>query len=176
MKTINKFIKIILISIIFNAATTIKAQEYIETRTIDVIINLNKFIDWTIENNTVDTKNRIIILSEENSSINYELQSKNNFKYKNWQIICSDNYDDIIDGSIIFITNNKKAEVKDLIRISKSKDILTMADNIDSFCEEGGMINIKNQNGRYQFEINYQEIKKKDMDVSSKLLALAKIY
>lgn len=176
MKAIDKFIKFMLIFTTINSAITLNAQEYIATRTINVIINLTKFIDWAPENASTSSKNTIIILSDKNSSINYELQSKNNFKYKNWQIICSDNYDEIIDGTIIFITNNKKAKAQDLIKISKTKDILTMADNIDDFCEAGGMINIKNQDEKYQFEINYQEIKKKDMEISSKLLALAKIY
>ncbi|RLD66055.1 MAG: hypothetical protein DRI95_07425 [Bacteroidetes bacterium] len=81
----------------------------------------------------------------------------------------------MINGSIVFIINEQKSKVSELIKVSKVKNILTVADNIDNFCENGGMINIKTNNGRSHFEINYQEIQNQEIEISSKLLALAKI-
>ncbi len=151
------------------------AQKTINIEKIDAIINLTKFIDWNPTYNKLGSSKSIIILSDKNSSINYEIQSKSNFKYKNWQIICSNKYDQINNGSIVFITNEQKSKVHDLIRISKVKNILTISDNIDNFCTSGGMINIKIQDGKYRFEINYKEIQNQNIEISSKLLALAKI-
>ncbi|MEN8119254.1 MAG: YfiR family protein [Bacteroidota bacterium] len=175
MKTLKSYIRIVLISAFLFQTINSAAQETINIDKIDAIINLSRFIDWHSGYNNTDSKKLLFILSDKNSSINYEIQSKNNFKYKNWQIICSNRYDQIVNGSIVFILNEEKSKASELIKVSKVKNILTVADNIDSFCEDGGMINIKNQDGRYRFEINYQEIQNKDIEINSKLLALAKI-
>lgn len=175
MKTFNTLIKIVLICTVINTASDSTAQESLKTYKIDAIINISKFINWHPDFNKTDSKKLLFILSDKNSSINYEIQSKNDFRYKNWQIICSDRCDQIINGSIVFISYEQRSKVSDIIKISKVKNILTVADNIDNFCENGGMINIKNQYGRYCIEINYQEIQNQNIEISSKLLALAKI-
>lgn len=176
MKTIIKNIKVLFIAGMIQSSFFLSAQQNISIDKVDAIINLSSFIDWNTAYQKPNFKRQLFILSDNNSSINYEIQSKNNFKYKNWQIICSNRYEEINNGSIVFVLNEEKSDINELIKISKAKQILTVADNIDSFCENGGMINIKEQNGRYQFEINYQEIQNQNIDVSSKLLALAKIY
>ena len=158
-----------------NIAINSVAQKTVSIEKIDVLINLSRFIDWYPDYNKPGSTKSIIILSDKNSSINYEIQSKSNFKYKNWQIICSNKYDQINNGSIVFITNEQKSKVNDLVKISKVKSILTISDNIDNFCINGGMINVKKDGGRYHFEINYKEIQSQNIEISSKLLALAKI-
>ena len=175
MKTLKNYISIILISAVFQTAVNSTAQKTININKIDAIINLSRFIDWHSDYTKTESKKLLFILSDKNSSINYEIQSKNNFKYKIWHIIFIDSYDQIVNGSIVFILNEQKSKVNDLINVSKVKNILTVADNIDNFCEDGGMINLKSQDGRYRFEINYQEIQNQNIEISSKLLALAKI-
>ncbi len=175
MKTFNTIKRIVLVSAILILTINSTAQETNNIDKIDALISLSRFINWHSDYYKTDSKKLIFILSDKNSSINYEIQSKNNFKYKNWQIICSDRYDEIINGSIVFIINEQKSKVSELIKVSKVKNILTVADNIDNFCENGGMINIKTNNGRSHFEINYQEIQNQEIEISSKLLALAKI-
>ncbi len=175
METLKTFAKVVLIFIIINAFSDIKAQESLKIKKVDALINLTKFINLNSDFKKSGSKKNLFILSDKNSSINYELQSKNNFKYKNWQIICTDKYDKVANGSIVFITQINESKVSEVIKNTKLKNILTVADNIDGFCEEGGMINIKNEYGSYHFEINYQKIQDQNIEISSKLLALAKI-
>jgi len=122
MKTFSTLIRFMLISIIIHTALNSYAQKTIKINKVDAIINLSKFINWHSDYNKTDSKKSLFILSDENSSINYEIQSINNFKYKNWQIICSDNYDKIVNGSIVFITNEQSSKVNELIKISKVKN------------------------------------------------------
>ena len=63
-----------------------------------------------------------------------------------------------------------------MIKISQAKEILTISNDIDGFCLIGGMINLKNVRNNIKIEINYKKIQNINMQISSKLLALAKIY
>ncbi|OQY05687.1 MAG: hypothetical protein B6I20_00680 [Bacteroidetes bacterium 4572_117] len=174
MKTLNLVLNFFLFFIIHNISINSAAQKSIELEKINTIINLSKFINWqTVYNN--NSEKLIFVISDETHAINYEIQTKNTVKYKNWQVIVGKKYNKIVNGSIVFITNEQKLRTDDIIKISKIKNILTIADNIDDFCINGGMINIKNIYGKKEIEINYQEIQDRDIEISSKLLTLAKI-
>ena len=175
MNTMHKFFKLGLIILLSINYMQTKAQKKIDNKKLDALINLSKFVDWhpTIHNNK--TNNVIIIYTNNNSSINYELNSVNKFKYKSWQIICCKNKKDIINHAIVLLTQEKEEEKKMLIHLSKEKDILLVGDNISNFCEEGGMINMINIDGETRFEINYKEIQNSSIEINSKLLTLSKI-
>lgn len=56
-----------------------------------------------------------------------------------------------------------------------NKPVLTVADNVDYFCEKGGMINFTPQYSQKRFEINPNAAQRANLTISSKLLSLAKI-
>ncbi|MBN1250889.1 MAG: YfiR family protein [Bacteroidales bacterium] len=165
---------IISLSIFFNYNSS--AQNSADIKNLETVINLAKFIEWPqiSENNL--TKKILYIITDENTPINYELQTRSKFNYKNWQVICSQTINNIPKGSVIFLMTKKNKKIEKIIKISQSKEILTISDNLDGFCLIGGMINIKKQAENTKIEINYKEINNKNMQISSKLLALAKIY
>ena len=56
-----------------------------------------------------------------------------------------------------------------------NKTILTIGYNRKNFCSFGGMINLVGNIPNLGFEINVQNIKNKDLEVSSELLDLSTI-
>ncbi len=173
MKTSQKLFKFGLIIILIFAYFNAHAQNNCEKEKLDALINLSKFIDW-YPYQSKETKVLFIYVND-NSSINYEIQSKNNFEYKDWQIICSNQSNKIVNHSIVFITREKKRNSREIIKLAKKKNILLVGDDIEDFCENGGMINMISRNGSTSFEINYTEIQNQNIEISTKLLTLSKI-
>jgi len=143
---------------------------------IESIIQLTKFIDISGNSGFLNQKRMLYVITNTNSPINIELRSKKDIIYKNWQIICSDKLNEFEPGSVVYITKEKQKLASEIIGISTKKDILTVSENDESFCSKGGMINLLEKEDKIRFEINYRIIQNKSLEISSKILALAKIY
>jgi len=175
MKNTQK-IKLVILMVNFFISNHFFAQNSIGNKNLETIINLTKFVQYN-NNSYNNSKNKILyIITDKNTHFSYEIKTRSKFTYKNWQVICSETINNIAKGSVIFLMTKKNDKIKKVIKISQTKEILTISNNIDSFCLIGGMINIRKVNNNVKFDINYKEISKNNMQISSKLLALAKIY
>jgi len=180
---INCYMKILtlkgflLISLIYcNVIISSHAQQSINQSKIEAIVQLAKFVDWS-QNRTFSEQNRMLyILCNAYDKISVQNLSNNNPGFKNWNIKYCKSLSEITNGSVIFITKNQKENYKQVINLSKTKDIITISDNIEYFCKNGGMINLIDEGNKVKFEINYRLVQNKSLEISSKVLALAKIY
>jgi hypothetical protein len=170
--------KIIFLSVFcfFTIQAIIPAQEMNELTKVDAIVNLTRFVDWSQNESFNHSDKKLYIIAKNNLFENVQSNIRNNRVYRDWKIVCSEKILNFEDGSVVFITKSKVNYGDEIIRISGEKDILTISDNTSDFCKKGGMINIKENNGQIKFEINYRIIQNKSLDISSKLLALSKIY
>jgi hypothetical protein len=176
MLKINLLELYLLIIILAGIETSVCSQTSPEQKKVEVIVNLNRFIDWSQNDSYRPTEKLLYIITDDKSCLNFQNISKKSQIFKNWKIICSDKIIDFKDGSVIFITKSKEKYTSEIIKISFKKDVLTISENSDSFCTNGGMINIIENADQIKFEINYRIIQNKSIDISSKLLALSKIY
>ncbi len=175
MKTIilsSTLITIILLTTIQN----INSQANASIEKIESIIKLTKFIDWSGKNKVLNSKQLLYVLTDNQISLNYEIRSKKNAFYQNWQIVFTDVIKDFDEGSVVYVTKQKHNAINDVIKLSMEKNILTISEENNDFCTKGGMINIAKRNNGHKFEINYKIIQQKSLNISSKVLALAKIY
>ena len=161
---------------LFTPYQTIKSQSKQSTSKIDLIINLTKFIDWSGNAVFLNSKQQLYVLADNNLLINYEVGQSNKTFHNNWQIVCTSKVEDFEEGSVVFITKEKHNYIEDIIRLSAEKNILTITEEHKSFCSDGGMINIADKAKGHKFEINNKIIQEKSLNISSKVLALAKIY
>lgn len=152
------------------------AQQTNSISKVESIIQLTKFIDISGNSEFLHNKRMLYVLANYNSPINIELRSKKDIFYKNWQIICCDKLSEFEAGSVVFITKEKQKLTAEIINLSTKKDILTISENDENFCMKGGMINLLEKEDKIRFEINYRIIQNKSLEISSKILALAKIY
>lgn len=167
----------ILVSIIlFIFTQNINSQSNTTAQKIESIIKLTKFIDWAGKNEMLNSKQLLYVLADNQVQINYEIDSKRNTTYQNWQIVVTESIKDFEEGSVVFITKQKHKYISDVINLSQAKNILTIAEENNGFCTNGGMINIAKRDNGHKFEINYKIIQQKSLNISSKVLALAKIY
>ncbi len=76
---------------------------------------------------------------------------------------------------LLFATEIELSVAKLLISALRDRQILLVADNINSFCEKGGMINLVGNNPNYGYQINLKALNYARLNVSPEFLELATI-
>jgi hypothetical protein len=76
---------------------------------------------------------------------------------------------------ILFICKTNKVQLNQILQALNNKPVLTVGDNIDEFCQTGGIINFTSQHSQKRFEINNKASARILLIISSKLLALSRI-
>ena len=75
---------------------------------------------------------------------------------------------------ILFVSNSEKDALKDILRKTKGRAVLTVGES-EGFAQNGGIINFLTLQNKIRFEINITAADQADLKISSKLLKLAKI-
>jgi len=81
---------------------------------------------------------------------------------------------DAKDCNILFVSSSETAHLGDAIRLAKSTHVLTIGE-IPGFANRGGIINLTLEDNKVRFEVNVDAAKDAELNISSRLLALAKI-
>lgn len=80
-----------------------------------------------------------------------------------------------MDSCHVLFVNNCSSEIKDdILKYTENKPILTIGD-AEGCTQSGVILNLITVNNRVQFECNLTNLKKTNLDVSYRLLELAKI-
>lgn len=82
--------------------------------------------------------------------------------------------DDIKGCNILFVTSSEATHVDELLHQVRGLPILTIGDT-PGFAERGGIINFVVEDNKVRFDIDVQAAKQADINISSRLLALARI-
>lgn len=82
--------------------------------------------------------------------------------------------DEVTKCHILFINENDKGKLEQIIQKLKGKNILTISD-VNGFSKVGGMVRLYTKNDKINIQINLDEAKAENLVVSSKLLKLAEI-
>ena len=78
------------------------------------------------------------------------------------------------DCKILFVSSSEKAHIDEIVQSVKGLPILTVGET-PGFAERGGMIRFTLEDNRVRFEINVEAAREADLNISSRLLTLAKI-
>jgi len=81
---------------------------------------------------------------------------------------------DLKDCDILFVSSSEAARMDELIRSVKGMPILTIGET-PSFARRGGVINLVLEDNKVRFEVNVDAAKQAGLNISSRLLALARI-
>lgn len=75
---------------------------------------------------------------------------------------------------ILFTSESERKRVEDLFAQTKGRSILTVGDT-EPFVRQGGMVRFYTESGKIRFEINVEATKQSHLEVSSRLLRLARV-
>lgn len=78
------------------------------------------------------------------------------------------------DCNILFISSSEVPHLEEILQSAKNLPILTIGE-MPSFATRGGIINLTVEGNRVRFEVNIEAAKQANLNISSRLLALARI-
>jgi YfiR/HmsC-like len=81
---------------------------------------------------------------------------------------------DLKDCKILFVSTSEKAHIDEIVQSVKGLPILTVGET-PGFAERGGVIRFTLEDNRVRFEVNVDAAHQADLNISSRLLTLAKI-
>ena len=137
-----------------------------------------RFIDWPDDKSTDEKATSFvigIIGSPDFSALLRDIYQIQKIQGKNVIVKDLDNLETLQNIHLIFIANISDSALKDLLKQTHNRSILTVSDT-EGFAERGVMINFfMSRKQKMRFEINEQAIKHSDLYISYKLLSIAKI-
>jgi hypothetical protein len=81
---------------------------------------------------------------------------------------------DVKECHIVFIGSSMEPHIADAIRLTRGSPILTISE-IPGFADHGGIIHLTLEQNKVRFEVNVDAAKEADLNISSRLLVLAKV-
>ena len=78
------------------------------------------------------------------------------------------------DCKILFVSSSEKMHIDELLQSIKNMSILTVGE-APGFAERGGIIRFTLEDNRVHFEVNVEAARQADLNISSRLLTLARI-
>jgi hypothetical protein len=81
---------------------------------------------------------------------------------------------DLRECNILFVSSSEKEHIPDLVNMLKWLPILTIGET-PGFATRGGIINLTLEDNKVRFEVNIEAAKQANLNISSRLLALARI-
>ena len=82
--------------------------------------------------------------------------------------------DDITNCDLLFIASSEKSRLPHILSILGKSPVVTVAD-MDQFTEGGGMINLRLQQDRVNFDVNVDAFSRAGLKAGSQLLRLARV-
>jgi len=139
------------------------------------LLSFFRFVNWeeSAQNDEI-----IIIGIYGNDNFNEILETIVKQKNKNGIKYGIEHYnspDEIDDCKILFISGVNQKELRKVLSVARIYPILTVGDEIENFCETGGIINFMPKGSRNLFQINNLAAEKVRITISSKLLLLAEL-
>jgi hypothetical protein len=74
---------------------------------------------------------------------------------------------------LLLVSGITTEELASLIQFISKKKILTLGDNIENFCQSGGMINLAGLHPDYKYEINLNALKNAGLGIQEEFLSMA---
>lgn len=168
----------ILFFALITISNTLKAQQFTEYELKSAyLFNFAKFIDFP-ENTFTSARDPFIIGVVGNEAFLDILQTVIKGKTINGRNILAisiTQIEDLQNCQIVFFSKTSLNQTIMFLEYLNEKPIVSVGDNIDEFCQRGGIINFTAQNSLKRFEINPNAAQRAKVNISSKLYALARI-
>ncbi len=178
-RILKKLITINVICILFSGAGfTLHAQEFTENEVkAGYLYNFTKFVTWP--ENTFATESSTFIIGvykdDAFASIIENVLKNRKVLNRNWVVFRYQVPKDIEKCHMLFVSNASQVEIKTILLKTQEQPVLIVGNNIEDFCELGGIINLAGKYSKKRFHINNEAAHRVGLVISSKLLALAKI-
>ncbi|MBN1796512.1 MAG: YfiR family protein [Sedimentisphaerales bacterium] len=143
------------------------------------IFNFMRFTDWPREKISDSNQPvRIFVIGDYTNCKTLKEMDKKQYNDKDVNVHVFKSYENIEDPNILktshvlFICSSQKKHTKDILKIVKNSNVLTISE-VDNFLESGGIINFVKEDQKIRFEVNRTIADDEKLEIRSKLLKLA---
>lgn len=144
-----------------------------------MVVNFAKYITWP---NRVFGRDSTIVLGilgdDPFGTAIDDIVKGRKVKGLQWEVRRGNTVSDMRGCHIIFIGRSMNDGIKEVIddiyKNRRGASVLTIGDNIDNFCEYGGMLNYRPGRQKYVFDINIGAVTEADLRVAVSLLNFAR--
>lgn len=137
------------------------------------IDNFIKFIDWP-EGALADSTINISILGDTPLAEALKSIEDVQVKGRRLSIRTIKTVQDLGASHIVFVASSETNRIEEVLGALKKRNVLTIGE-VGGFCRKGGMINFTLDENKVRFEINVDSARDAGLNISSKLLKLARI-
>lgn len=141
------------------------------------IQRISEFVEWPWED-TLNNSNEsfvIGIIGETSlEKVLRELYTNRTIKSKKVGIYKLENYEDIANCDLLFISESERNNISKIIKITRSLPVLTISDTM-GFSEYGVIINFYMDENKVKFELNDSAARESILEFSHHLYKIAKI-
>ncbi len=175
MKIRNLSHKLLLVLILVSLPLPLIAAETYDENQLKAAITYNvaKFVKWP-EGTFVDTKSPLIIcvLGDGDAAAGFSSLEGQALGTRFVQVRYLQSLNDFQDGNILYIVHSQLHQLDAVLTALQKRPVLTISD-IENFASRGGMINLVKVGNNIRFAINLDASMAANLQVSSKLNALA---
>ena len=140
------------------------------------LYNFTKFVEWPSDMpDDNDSLLRICVIGE--SPFGDKLESTLKGKKvggKSVTVAYVQSVEEVLSYDVVFIAQSEESRSDRILKVLTNRAILTVSD-IDDFAERGGAIGFFEEDNKIRFEINVDAAEETGLQISSKLLRLARI-
>lgn len=137
------------------------------------LFNFSNFVYWP--NTQIGEFTFGIFQKDKVSDVLEDIIKQKNIEKDIYRIKFLKTTDDIANCNILYISDIKSNDLIKILDKLKNRPILSVGNNIENFCQEGGIINFQLYNAAKPFEINNFAATSSFLKISPKLLRLAEI-
>lgn len=140
------------------------------------LYNFTRFIDWPPTAFSSANAPFVIAIIGNDPFGDYLAQVIKSESVNNHRIIIKryNQLKEVTDCHILFISPPATKKTKEILQLTEHRNILTVSDG-DNFTNSGGIVSFYKENNKIRFEINISSAKAAQLEISSKLLTLARI-
>jgi hypothetical protein len=142
-----------------------------------LIERFTRFIEWPLESTVSDqTRPFVIAVIGDNPFGPYlkRLAAEHSIKGKAVEVWEVRSTDQLLDPQVLFISSSEAKHLGEILAYTATRPILTVSDS-EGFARAGVHINLFLEEGSIRFEVNTQAARRSGLELSSKLLRLARI-
>lgn len=165
----NKFLKVLLVSIIFVAI--VKAYDSDDTLKVSIIEKASQFISLKEK---VGESVIVTVFNNSYGDLFEKIFADKQINSKNIKIKYIDNIDQLEDTTILYISNVSSESLSAILEKVNKKNILTVSD-MRGFAEKGGVMQVYIVSQKAKLKINLDVANKEDIKVKASLLRIAEV-
>jgi hypothetical protein len=140
-----------------------------------VLYNFTKFVEWPAEAfASTNTPIRLAVFGDDDFATQLRsLLSDKKAHGRSFEVKTLTNPQEAKNCQIVFVASSENRRIPQVLEATKKAPVLTVGES-DQFIEQGGMISLFFEDAQPAFDVNPEPAEKVKLQISSKLLRLAK--